>query len=720
MWLISVGYLLSGSSWIYAASADISWLYRIKKWDFTEYRGVSVTETVDRMELDIVPWNPKTRQFIEIRRDAPNGPVIGKFVVGPLEPRTTPIASLATIKPLSPWKHDIYLISYGSFLLPSSAALRLISTDGDIYSQSGSSIRRSVDTPKSAVPHEENTTGKNRVHALSPSVILAEPGKTLTLPIRFDTIKTSEPHYIFLRFFSREKWVYVFWQDFAPKVPTTTWTGLYEDVRSISLPANTKEGTYEVHVSLYKMRSPWTHLQIAWRAWVIEQTYQWSSRYQIGTIRVGTSSWVQGTPSPSLLATGSSRIPPSRIVVPPARPRTPVPGTCGAMDPALVRAKNYTYLCKTGTLTGTNISISRQGDIQGSWECLGSAGGESISCAGRWHTLVSTPGLIAERSGFSVSGSTILSPEGKIFVPVGANVGKNGGFNWKWSIDGKLREVQAWKWNTIRLNEWCTDSESWKVRSKSGFEALTREVAAIVDEFTKSNIVVILSCHDLTHGLYKPADYAKYDAQVQEFFRDAAKRYKDNPYVWFNPLNEPYWENSTAWLEAQKKYLRLIRDAWAENIFIADALNMGQDAGWDGAPRLYADSLWPALVRSWKNIVFGLHAYGGIGWTPEYRAYFEAIKKAGLALIVSEAGYTIDGSTTAGDYALNVRWYNAVTELWPNAWIGTLWWHATHGDMFSLKKSGGSFYADGGPLESLSPAGKSFADYSTKMSALSR
>lgn len=304
---------------------------------------------------------------------------------------------------------------------------------------------------------------------------------------------------------------------------------------------------------------------------------------------------------------------------------------------------------------------------------------------------------------FHVVGPDIVDPGGRRFFPVGANVGIEGGFDWRGTAQGHVADALAWGWNTIRLTLYCTDLESWTTRSQYGYQGLLERTDDIVREYTAQDVVVMLECHDVTGEATTSGHLAD---QLDQFWTDVAIRYEDNPYVWLNAVNEPTWNDSAQWLSVQRHYLALVRATGAENVFVADVLNGGQDAAWDGAGRLYQAGIGPALESGSCNVVFSLHAYGGIGGDAEYSDYLDAVRAAGLAMVIGEFGYAVDGSSTAGTYEQNVSGAHAAFEVAPGHGVGVLWWHATHGDMYSLKTTGNAFYDDGAPGSGLSPAGR--------------
>jgi hypothetical protein len=303
------------------------------------------------------------------------------------------------------------------------------------------------------------------------------------------------------------------------------------------------------------------------------------------------------------------------------------------------------------------------------------------------------------RSHFYVVGSDIVAPDGMRFYPIGANVGTSGNFDWRGTAAGHVEDALAWGWNTIRLTVYCSSAYPFTIRKTSGYQALLAAVDGIVTEYTAKHIVVILECQDALVD----------QNETDQFWHDVALRYRDNAYVWFNPMNEPTWNDNDAWLALQEHYLRLVRSTGAENVFVADVQNGGNDAGWDGAKRVYDARMGRALDDGECNVVFSQHEYGGIDDNIGAASYWERVHDAHLAMIVGEFGYSIDGTSTAGSYAQNLNGANAVFANAPAEGVGVLWWHATHGDGYSLKADGGAFY-EGGPSAGLSAAGQRLWD----------
>ena len=67
------------------------------------------------------------------------------------------------------------------------------------------------------------------------------------------------------------------------------------------------------------------------------------------------------------------------------------------------------------------------------------------------------------------------------------------------------------------------------------------------------------------------------DLKIRKFWDEMTRRYKNNPYVWFNIYNEPYEGDDTEnWRVLHEYYVNRIRAQGAENIIVADVPQYGQ------------------------------------------------------------------------------------------------------------------------------------------------
>ncbi len=317
---------------------------------------------------------------------------------------------------------------------------------------------------------------------------------------------------------------------------------------------------------------------------------------------------------------------------------------------------------------------------------------------------------------FYVVGSNIVDPNGDLYVPVGANVavsvvdfpyvfeGGNGG------VGGRVEEVQAWGWNTVRANLVCDDVEG-VVQAD-----VIAGMAETIDELTEAGIVVIITCHD--GGGTNVAINDETEERLRQFWDVVVERYRDNPYVWFNFFNEPWElrdeESLELWHQLHEFYINRYRNQGVENIVVVDIPGFAQ------AIDLLADDPFADDLIDQCNVVFGWHAWGDLGGeqatTEGYRVKALAARAKGMAILIAEAGVPepLDAGT-AGFPAWNISGYEAALDLATIDDFGLLWWHGT-GDtddelFYPLTADATGFWtaANG---NNLSEAGQTFWDFS--------
>jgi len=280
---------------------------------------------------------------------------------------------------------------------------------------------------------------------------------------------------------------------------------------------------------------------------------------------------------------------------------------------------------------------------------------------------------------FRVEGTTIIGPGSDEFLIKGVNVNGPG---WCWSRD-TLKDLEllidVWKFNSIRLCA-CT---VWGDRAAEN----NKDLDAIIKGFTERRIVVMLELHDYT-GNWPPLEndggYITTDSDheiirplrdLKAWWGDKAERFKDNPYVWFNIMNEPgaddSKESADMWFKVHDIVIEAIRATGAKNIIVLDDHGWGQASGYIGGKESYASAvirMGPAINKKHDNIVYSLHVYDG--WTDgkkRFDRYFQDAKDLGLCVILGEFG-------VSGD---NVWQYNAVKSMYDSAIphnIGRMYW----------------------------------------------
>jgi uncharacterized protein YjdB len=338
------------------------------------------------------------------------------------------------------------------------------------------------------------------------------------------------------------------------------------------------------------------------------------------------------------------------------------------------------------------------------------------------NSSISVSGAPLPSNNFTVVGSKIYDPCGNEFYPVGANLN---GPNWVWPgtcEGGALNFKNVWNFNTVRLNMayydilrgWPTFPQGQMITSAQNQATLDR----IIDEYTSLGIVVQLELHDWTGTYPNSSDVQK----ICDQFRFWANRYKDNPWVWFNPINEPggHQDNpvNPLYRDVHREFVKAIRDdAGANNMIVIDGAAYGQDVGGTYNANLveeqrsgilsYGQSIKSFGGKTYENVIFAFHVYGQWGFgTDAQRAtkmidYIDRVHAKGLHLHVGELGWYSNNQTDPE--ALGTR---TAYQVCPGKDVGVIAWHGQPGDGFSLVASGSGNILTYSSLPSLSWTGQ--------------
>lgn len=289
---------------------------------------------------------------------------------------------------------------------------------------------------------------------------------------------------------------------------------------------------------------------------------------------------------------------------------------------------------------------------------------------------------------FRVSDSTIIGPSGQPFVPIGVNLN---GSEWGWNAQtAPIAELVAktWKLNTIRLNCYVPGVRPSKYPSYQD----NNDEKTIIESYTRLSLVVILEAHNWT-GVY-PTDEEL--PSLIAWHVERAQKYKDNPYVWFNVMNEPggQGEASPKWLEVHRAVIAAIREVSARNIIVCDGASWGQDTGgWSEEPivesRSAILSFGPQLAKDaggeFENIVFSFHTYDQWKYGDvRMRDYIQRVQAGKMAIFIGETG--APGDKDDRRIAAETSYRVALP-----MGVGILAWHGQPGDGFALcdGKTGG-------------------------------
>ena len=277
---------------------------------------------------------------------------------------------------------------------------------------------------------------------------------------------------------------------------------------------------------------------------------------------------------------------------------------------------------------------------------------------------------------FTVRGTRIFAPNGQPFIMKGANIGI-------WTDQSSATDVKyiknVWKFNTVRLS----------LVLKPGSDPNWLVTDELVDKYVKAyargipRTVIMLECHDHSGGFYTEDSNPSLQ-DLRNFWRKIATRYKNNPYVWFNIMNEPGGKNKVEkyWYDMHKLLIQDIRKAGANNIIVVDGYNFGSEDG-NGTTKAnfikdstsafltYGQQLLKTDPR--RRVVFSLHTYVNWNWNIDKLDNFvDRVQKKGLALIIGEYAATTGNSQADLDVTEAARISLAVAK---KHGIGRLVWH---------------------------------------------
>lgn len=285
-------------------------------------------------------------------------------------------------------------------------------------------------------------------------------------------------------------------------------------------------------------------------------------------------------------------------------------------------------------------------------------------------------------AGFTVRDSTILDPNGQPFIAKGVNVN---GSNWTWqrltAPDADLI-TQCWKFNLVRVNSFLFTGQIPYPQHETN-----NDLDSIIQAFTSRNIVVVLEAHDRIGSYYTGDDLTALIA----WFTDLARRYKDNPYVWFDIANEPGGRRSIdvdQWVNMHGRVIEAIRSiAQANNVIIVEGAFGGQDAGnldgnlvTESAILQHSQDVINYGGQRYDNIVFSIHTYDLWNFGDAKMAdFFDRVQAQNLALIVGEYGVSTGQNTQPAAQSL----FNTA----PPRGIGRIVWQWDGGDYNDLTEN---------------------------------
>jgi mannan endo-1,4-beta-mannosidase len=255
-----------------------------------------------------------------------------------------------------------------------------------------------------------------------------------------------------------------------------------------------------------------------------------------------------------------------------------------------------------------------------------------------------------------VANGKIYDPNGREFIPKGANV-----YAWNMCWGKQLNPIETldefvncWKFNTARIyarltpQPGCSDNPPYTIKTKEGY-------FEVVDSFSARRVVSIIDPHDHICGYYSGPELDNLVA----FMKEAAQRYINNPYVWFEVQNEPGAHQSTStsqWYTVCHAIIKAVRGEGNKNIVAIPAYNCGQDFGGRSSSSSllnHADDAATVDGKKAENIVLKYHVYDQ--WNGKsvtaFKAYVSRLNDMGYPVYVGEYGTKNSGAGGTDSWA---------------------------------------------------------------------
>mgnify|MGYP000111311509 FL=1 len=412
---------------------------------------------------------------------------------------------------------------------------------------------------------------------------------------------------------------------------------------------------------------------------------------------------------------------------------------CGASRSCLVLSRAVTALLIGGTALlaacggGSSVGGRSSGGTAGVGSGSGSSGGgssgsafssSSSSSGAASHTalairvkgnqLVDGAGKAVQLRGVNFSGFEFVAIQGwDPADPSGGQGGQAGGPDWS--------AIAAWRANAVRLplNEasWlgyaCIDGDGVTHNPDPGGNykaAVQRQVAQAI----AAGLYVILDLHWSAPGNTCPmlqtqmadADHAP------DFWRSVATVYKDNPAVLFELYNEPFFDfdfsgdawsalmqgqgsfsgypatgNSGTWHELKQAWqpagcqqlIDAVRGTGAGNVVLVGGVQYTQDlSGWlahrPTDPKGQMAASWHAYPT--YGSAFGSPAHAQPNLAPQIWSEVQAIRAAGIPVVVTETGDQDSAGTSGSPMVANLAAFADQNQLGVIGWAWDVWQNA--------------------------------------------
>ncbi|MCQ2416687.1 MAG: cellulase family glycosylhydrolase [Oscillospiraceae bacterium] len=286
---------------------------------------------------------------------------------------------------------------------------------------------------------------------------------------------------------------------------------------------------------------------------------------------------------------------------------------------------------------------------------------------------------VEPKDGFYVDGAVLRDANHNPFIMRGTNYAYTW-YSWDGLTEAALKEISDYGANVVRI---VLGNGVKYDKNKPG------EVAHLIEECAKNNLVAVFEVHDVTGDNSKESllTAAKYFA---DDLAGVLKGHEDT--VIINIANE--WQgtgNDSEWASAYTEAVKVIRDAGLQHCIMCDAGGWGQTASTvinGGAKVLEADPE--------HNTMFSVHMYGYAGGTKSMiKSIMDSMKARNLCLVIGEFGYKHSDGDVQEDYIME---YAEQQEIGWMAWS----WYGNGGGVEYLDMSnanaGGKLSAEWGEV----------------------
>ncbi|MCK1404928.1 glycoside hydrolase family 5 protein [Bradyrhizobium sp. 76] len=224
-------------------------------------------------------------------------------------------------------------------------------------------------------------------------------------------------------------------------------------------------------------------------------------------------------------------------------------------------------------------------------------------------------------------------------------------------------------------------------------EAAMRPLDSVMNECAIQRLVCLLDLHN--YGSYfsdasaasqgLPGTVGVSNARLANFWAQIASRYKDNPSVWFDLMNEPNKQSALEWVKTSNAIAAAIRATGATNKIVF------QGTAWDGAWTWSRSGNAMHILKAYdprNNFAFEAHQYldgDGSGTSPNcvlgsgaerLDQFTTWLQKNGLHGILGEVGWAANDACTVEARALLDDWRSAAASATAGGYIGLTYWAA--------------------------------------------